>query len=271
MSQNSQSFTLNGATRVIAIVGDPIAQVKSPAGVTAMLQEQGHNAIVVPVHVKPEQLGDFMRAAEIVHNLDGIIVTIPHKFSMRGYCSTATERADFLGAVNTLRRNADDSWDGDMFDGEGMVGGIRLHGGNPTAQRCLLVGAGGAGTAIAFELLVQGASYLAIHDADTRRRDDLIARLQARYGDKVGVGSDDPTGFGMVVNATPMGMNPADPMPVQVGKLDPAAFAACPITSPAVSPWIQAARERGCKTSVGADMFNSELKLMVDFLAARLR
>ncbi|CAM4291912.1 shikimate dehydrogenase family protein [Kerstersia similis] len=271
MSQNSQNFSLSGATRVIAIIGDPIAQVKSPAGVTRMLQAQGHDAIVVPVHVKPEQLGEYMRAAAIVRNLDGIIVTIPHKFSMRGYCSTVTERADFLGAVNTLRRNDDDSWDGDMFDGEGMIGGIRAHGGNPAGQRCLLVGAGGAGTAIALELLVQGACYLAIHDADTRRRDDLIARLQARYGDKVGVGSDDPSGFGVVVNATPMGMNAGDPMPIQVNRLDSSAFAACPITSPAVSPWIQAARERGCKTSVGADMFNSELKLMVDFLAARLR
>lgn len=271
MSQNSQSFTLSGATRVIAIIGDPIAQVKSPAGVTAMLQEQGHNAIVIPVHVKPENLGDYMRAADITRNLDGIIITIPHKFSSYGYCRTATDRAQFLGAINIMRRNEDDSWEGDMFDGMGMLGGIRAHGGDPAGKRCLLVGAGGAGTAIALELLVQGASYLAIHDADTHRRDDLIARLQARYGDKVGAGSDDPSGFGMVVNATPMGMKAGDPLPVQVDKLDPSTFAACPITSPLVSPWIQAARDRGCKTSVGVDMFNAELKLMVDFLAERLR
>lgn len=257
---------LSGATRVIAIIGDPIRQVKSPAGVTRMLNERGLDAVVVPIHVSSTDVDDFIRGFSVGRNVDGIIVTIPHKFATYAHCRTATDRARLLGSVNVLRRNPDGSWHGDMFDGMGMVGGIAHRGGEPRGQCALLVGAGGAGTAIALALLEAGVSSLAIHDADIHRRDTLIARLKDQFGDKVGQGTSDPTGFTMVVNATPMGMREGDPYPVQVDKLSPDAFAACVITSPNVSPWIEAARARGCNTSVGADMFTAELRLMVDFL-----
>lgn len=265
----SLPLSLNGATRVIGIIGDPIAQVKSPAGVTRMLNERGQDAVVVPLQIASGNLDAFIHGISLSQSFDGIIVTIPHKLAIYAHCNTVTERAQFLGAVNILRRNADNSWHGDMFDGMGMLGGIAAQGGDPAGKRALLVGAGGAGSAIALALLEAGVTALAIHDADTVRRDALIQRLQTRYGSRVEAGSADPTGFLMVVNATPMGMRPEDPFPVQVEQLSPDAFAACAITAPLVSPWIAAARARGCKTSVGVDMFNAELNLMVDFFLAK--
>ncbi|RKP53322.1 shikimate dehydrogenase family protein [Pararobbsia silviterrae] len=258
--------TLSGATRVIAIIGDPIAQVKSPANVTRMLNERGHDTVVIPIQVTTQDVDAFIGGLSLAKNCDSIIVTIPHKFATYAHCKTATDRAEFLGSVNILRRNEDGSWHGEMFDGMGMLGGIASQGGDPKGKRTLLVGAGGAGTAIALALLEAGATELAIHDADTTRRDALIARLKDRFGARVKAGSADPTGFEMVVNATPMGMRPEDPYPVEVDKLSPDAFAACVITSPLVSPWIEAARAKGCRASVGVDMFGAELRLMVDFL-----
>jgi shikimate dehydrogenase len=70
----------SGATRVIFIVGDPIAQVKSPQGVTESLRARGADAIVVPAHVRPADLAVFFALAERMPNVDGIIVTVPHKF-----------------------------------------------------------------------------------------------------------------------------------------------------------------------------------------------
>lgn len=257
---------LSGETRVIAIIGDPIAQVKSPAGVTQALQERGRNALVVPFHVKPADLDSLMQGIGLVRNLDGVIATVPHKFSAYKYCTTATERSHFLGAANVLRRNADGSWHGDMVDGPAFVQGIREAGCQPQGQRALLVGAGGAGCAIALELLEAGVAELAVHDEDAQRRDSLISRLQQRFDGRVRAGSADPTGFTLVVNATPVGMQASDPYPVRVEKLTPAMFVADVITSPAVTPMIAAAREVGCGTQVGGGMFSANQDMMLEVL-----
>lgn len=261
----TKPFYIDGATRIYPIIGDPIAQVKSPAGMTAAFVANGLNAVVVPIQTSVDDVDDFIRTAGRTKNVDGIIVTIPHKFASLAHCATATERATIAGSVNVLRRNADGTWHGENFDGLGMVGGIRSQGGEPEGKRTLLVGAGGAGMAIGQALLAAGVSSLAIYDVDAVRRDRLIERMRAHYGDRVSVGSDDPAGFELVVNATPMGMRPEDPYPVQVERLSPQAFVGCVITAPAVSPWVAAARAKGCQGSVGIDMYTAEQSLMLDF------
>ncbi|MEX8495016.1 shikimate dehydrogenase [Sphaerotilus sp.] len=257
-------FPLSGATRVIAIVGDPIAQVKSPAGVTASLQALGRNAVVVPAHVAPGDLADYVRGMGRARNVDGLIITVPHKFAAFDLCGTVTERARFLGAVNTLRRNVDGSWHGDMCDGIGFVRAIQREGCVLDGARVLLVGAGGAGCAIGQAMLEAGAAELAVHDADVSRRDALVGRLGARAR----VGSDDPSGFDVVVNASWCGMRADDPWPVQVQRLAVDMFVGDVITAPAVTPLVQAARDLGCRTQVGGGMFAAVCELMVEFLVA---
>lgn len=257
---------LNGATRLHFIVGDPIAQVKSPAGVTQAFAERGHNAVVVPAHVAPERLSAWHAGVSYAQNVDGIIVTVPHKFAAFGLCATTSERATFLRAVNTMRRNADGSWHGDMFDGLGFVEAMRDNGCDPKGKRALLVGAGGAGSAIAHALLLAGVTTLALADTSKLRRTTLIDRLNWLKTAPVTHGSIDPTGYDIVLNATPMGMKEGDPCPTEVTKLNPAMFVGCVITAPAVSPLIASARELGCATMTGAHMFGRVRDLMVDFL-----
>jgi shikimate dehydrogenase len=78
-------------------------------------------------------------------NIDGLIITVPHKFPATKLCATLSDRARFLGAVNALRRNADGAWHGDMFDGLGWVDAMRKKSESPKGKSALLVGAGGAG------------------------------------------------------------------------------------------------------------------------------
>jgi shikimate dehydrogenase len=262
----SDAFPLDGSTRVLAIIGDPIAQVKSPAGVTQALHDRGVNAVVVPAHVTAQDVDAFIGGASLARNLDSIIVTVPHKFAAYRHCATATGRAHFLGAVNTLRRNPDGTWHGDMFDGIAFVDGIRNAGCAPEGRRALLVGAGGAGSAIALALLESGVAGIAIHDADAQRRDALIARLRTRDATRVGAGSSDPAGFTLVVNATPAGMRESDPLPVDAARLTAAMFVGDVITAPAVTPLIAAARQAGCGTQIGTGMFAAVTTLIVDFL-----
>jgi shikimate dehydrogenase len=260
---------LTGATRVHFIVGDPIAQVKSPAGVTQALREHGCNAILVPFHVTPADLGAFVNGVSLAKNVDGIIVTVPHKFAAFELCATASERASFLQTVNVMRRNPDGTWHGDMFDGLGFVEAMRSAGCDPAGQRVLLVGAGGAGSAIAHAIVLAGARSLAIHDEGTARRDALVERLAGLGQIPVERGTANPGGYDIVLNATPAGMRPGDPFPVDVTRLTPAMFVGDVITAPAVTPLIETARGVGCGTMTGADMFTQVRDLIVEFLLNR--
>lgn len=257
---------LNGASRIHFIVGDPIAQVKSPAGVTQAFAEHGRNAICVPAHVSPEHLADWLRSASLAQNVDGIIVTVPHKFACTDRCATTSDRAAFLHTVNAMRRNADGTWHGDMFDGLGCVAALRDNGYQPEGKKALLVGAGGAGSAIAHALVMVGVSELAIFDPDEQRRSSLVERLAGLGKCPVRHGSADPTGFDLVFNATPVGMKESDPYPLEVSKLSRDMFCGCVITAPAITPFIAAAREKGCRTMTGADMFARVRDLLVEFL-----
>jgi len=197
-----------------------------------------------------------------------VIVTVPHKFDCHALCATSSPRAAFLGAVNTLRRNADGSWHGDMFDGLGYVTAMQAQGCDLSGKKALLVGAGGAGSAIAHSLVLAGVSELAIHDENTVRRESLIARLNSLGLAHVRTGSASPAGFDIAVNATPVGMQATDPLPMDVDSITADMFIGCVITAPAITPLIAAARARGCNTSTGADMFAQVRELMVEFLLA---
>ena len=256
---------LNGETQVVFIIGDPIAQVKSPALLTRRFAERGENTVVLPGHVAAPDITTFMAGLGALQNAPGLVITVPHKQALAAYCAETTSRAQYAGSVNVMRRGPD-GWIGDNTDGMGYVNGIRAAGGKIDGARVLLVGAGGAGCAIAYEFLVQGAAHLAIHDIDVGRRDAVMARLKAEFADKLSVGSDDPTGFDIIANATPLGMREGDPFPVQVDRLKPSQFAACPITKPEVSPFIAAARNKGCATMAGIGMFNAQEELLVDAL-----
>ena len=107
----------SGATRVHIIVGDPIAQVKSPFGVTQAFEQLGKDAVCIPAQVPTKDLKQWFEGISLARNVDGIIVTVPHKFDCYALCATSSQRGAFLGAVNTIRRNKDGSWHGDMFDG----------------------------------------------------------------------------------------------------------------------------------------------------------
>jgi shikimate dehydrogenase len=256
----------DGATRLHLIFGDPVAQVKAPGGVSRAFAARGRNAVLLPAHVQSDALDAFLRGADATRNLDGMVATVPHKFAAFRHCATATGRARLLGSANVMRRNGDGTWHGDMTDGLGMVGALRAAGFDPAGRRALLVGAGGAGSAIALALVEAGAADLALHDADAGRRDALLRKLAEAGADRARAGSPDPAGFDLVVNATPAGMRPGDAPPVLVERLEAPMFVADAITAPEVTPLLQAARAFGCGTQTGVGMFAAQVELIADFL-----
>lgn len=258
--------TLDGETVLFPIVGDPIAQVKSPALLTRIMVARGVNGMVVPAHVSPGNLADFMAALRDIRNVGGLVITVPHKPAALALCDLPTERARIIGSVNVMRRQPDGAWVGDNTDGQGYVDGVAACGFEVAGKRALLIGVGGAGAAVAYEILQRGAKYLAIHDLDPARRDATLSTLEARFPGRVGEGSTDPTGFDFVANVTPAGMRPGDALPVAADKLTGREFVADAITKPEITPLLRIARGRGCNTMPGIGMFNAQAEILVDFL-----
>src|SRR3977135_389361 len=155
---NTMLPRLSGATRIHLIVGDPIDQAKSPAGLTRVFAERGADAVCIPMQVPAPDFDAFLAAAKRVQNIDGIVITVPHKFSATRHCETLSARAHKLAAVNVMRRETDGRGSGDMADGIALVAALRARGFEPKGRRALVVGAGGAGSAVALALAEAGGA-----------------------------------------------------------------------------------------------------------------
>ena len=257
---------LSGATRLYPIIGDPIRYVESPARLTRTFEERGQNAICVPLHVKSEDLDSVMAGLCASLNVDGVLVTMPHKFAAFAHCATSSPHAAMLGVVSVVRRNPDRSWHGDMLDGVAFVKAQQDHGAQLEGARALLVGAGGAGRAIALALLEAGVRELIVHDAVTSRASALLDLIDGLAKGHATVGPPDPTGCDLVFNATPMGMEEGDPLPVNPALLIASMFVGDVIAGHGVTPFISAAHAAGCRTANGDEMVEAALNLMADFL-----
>src|SRR5215475_6939688 len=239
---------LSGATRIHLIVGDPVAQTKSPAGLTREFSARNVDAVCIAMQVAPADIDAFFAVAKRVQNIDGIVVTVPHKLAATRHCDVLSGRSRALAVVNAMRREPDGRWSGDMTDGVALVAALRAAGCDPKGRRALVVGAGGAGSAVVLALAEAGAR-VAVHDIDAARRDDLRRRL---VGWDIAPGGSDPAGHGLIVNATPLGMAAGDPLPIDVGRLEPGTWVADLVTRPAVTPLLAPAGRGGSPTVTGA-------------------
>jgi len=257
---------LSGATRLFPILGDPIKYVESPLQLSRTFGARGHNAVCVPMQVPEPALADVLRGLSATPNVDGLLVTMPHKHAAVGYCATTSECTTLLGAVSVMRRNDDGTWHGDMLDGLAFVKAQKDHGARPAGSRVLLLGTGGAGSAIAVALLDEGVQELILHDVDEARAAKLVELLSSHGYDNVTSGPPDPTDCDMVCNATPLGMNEDDPLPVDGDLITSSMFVGDVIGGHGLTPFLAAAEAAGCETANGGQMVEAVQELMVDFM-----
>ena len=257
---------LSGETLLYPIIGDPIVFVKSPHLLTAEFEGRGHNGVCVPMQVPDGELEALVRALGRVANVRGLLITMPHKNAMFAHCSTSSATSKLLGAVSVVRRNSDGSWHGDMLDGVAFVAAQKKQGAKLEGARVLQIGAGGAGSAIAIALLEAGVRGVVLHDANQERVQDMVRLLSGVGRGRVVAGGPDPSGCDMVVNATPMGMSPNDPLPIDAHLLTDSMFVGDVVAGHGVTPLLQAARAVGCKTADGVQMVEAGVEIMTEFL-----
>ncbi|MFB6891365.1 shikimate dehydrogenase family protein [Kitasatospora sp. NPDC056327] len=256
---------ISGRTRLYAVLGDPIAQAKAPALLNPLFAASGVDAVLVPVHAPADRLDEVVRGLKAVANLDGLLVTVPHKLAMCGHADELSPAAALLGSTNALRREPDGRWYGDNFDGTGFVRGLAAEGRHPAGQRVALAGAGGAGLAIAAALLTEGAAALTVTDPDQGRVDALLERLGTHWPGRVTAAPGPPADTDLAVNATPLGLDPADPLPFDPALLPPGALVADIIMTPAETPLLRAAAALGRATHPGIHMLTRQLPLYRSF------
>ncbi|WP_406088457.1 shikimate dehydrogenase family protein [Kitasatospora purpeofusca] len=256
---------ISGRTRLFAVLGDPIAQAKAPALLNPLFAASGVDAVLVPVHAPADRLDEIVRGLKAVANLDGLLVTVPHKLAMCGHADELSAAAALLGSTNALRREPNGRWYGDNFDGAGFVRGLAAAGHHPAGLRVALAGAGGAGLAIAAALLTEGAAALTVTDPDRSRVDALLNRLGTHWPDRVTAAPRPPSDVDLAVNATPLGLAPTDPLPFDPTPLAPGTLVADIIMTPAETPLLRTATTLGLPTHPGLPMLTEQLPLYRSF------
>jgi shikimate dehydrogenase len=266
----TNSLRITGATRLYAIVGDPIVQVRSPETFTERFAAAGVNAVLVPAQVPVERFDEVIPALMALGNLDGLLVTVPFKARMRPFASRLGAAAECIGAVNALRREVDGSWTGDMFDGEGFVRGVERKGERIRGRRVLMFGAGGAGSAIACALAGAGVESIAIIDPDAGRVEALADALHNAFPDcDVAAASSKAADVDMIVNASPVGMRPGDGMPGDVGPLSADTLVGDVVISDSPTALIQHGLANGCRCVNGRDMHSGQIEAIMNFFAPK--
>ncbi len=257
---------ISGKTTLIAHLGYPTFAFKAPLIYNPWFDKHDIDAVVVPMGVKPEEYREFFPLLFKMTNIRGALVTMPHKVTTTELVDELTPIAKVAGASNAVLLREDGSLLGDQFDGAGFARGVARKGFDVTGKRALVVGNGGVGSPIAASLVAGGLAEIGLFDPNIAASEGLAARLNEHYPEtKTTVGSKDPEGYDLVVNATPLGMNDGDPLPMDIDRIAPGTFVGEVVMKQTITPFLQAALDKGCPIQVGSDMLYEQIPAYLEF------
>lgn len=257
---------INGNTEILAHIGYPTHAFKAPMIFNPYFEHIGVNAIVVPMGCQSQDFPTFLRSVLKLTNTRGVIITMPHKVVTVGLLDEVTPTVHVAGACNAVRLTSDGRLVGDMFDGAGFIRGVQRKGVNVKGARVLVVGCGGVGSAIAASLAGAEIAAISLFDVNTASARALGQRLKTIYpAIEVKIDSNDPAGHDLVVNATPMGMNEGDPLPMDVSRISANTFVGEVVMKSEMTAFLRAAKDRGCAVQVGSDMLFEQIPAYLEF------
>ena len=239
-----------------AVIGDPIAQSKSPDMHQAWYEEMGVDAAYIPVHVKPENLEQAVAAFKLL-GASGWNVTIPHKQTIIPFLDELDELAKKMGAVNTVVRTADGKLKGYNTDGPGFVRSLEeAVGTEHRNEALLLIGAGGAARGIAFALQQAGYSNITIANRTLANAQAIVEEMGAGQAVTMAQAEEMLDTYKIFVQTTPAGMSTGNfDLPFSLEKFPEGAIAADIVYNPLMTPFLLAAEKKGAKIVNGLGMF----------------
>jgi len=257
---------IRGTTALIAHIGYPTHTFKAPLVYNPYFEHAGIDAVVVPMGCEAGPYPAFLKSLFNLTNILGALITMPHKVTTVALLDEATPAVKIAGACNAVRRSRDGRLQGDLFDGEGFVRGIRRKGFEVAGARALIAGAGGVGAAIAASLAAARVGSLALFDVRSESATRLAQRLRHHYPQlRIATGANDPAGHDLVVNATPLGMNDGDPLPLDVTRLAAGTFVGEVVMKDEMTPFLKEAAARGCPFQIGSDMLFEQIPAYLEF------
>lgn len=261
---------LNGDTRTYAVFGDPVAQVQTPRLINPLFANAGENIVAVPFHVPASLFAQAWATFSAMPSTAGIGVTVPHKIAAAQLCDTLTPTAQAVGAVNSIQRAADGRLHGALFDGDGFVAGLGDNRSRLKGAKVLMVGAGGAGRAIAHALASEGLAQLALLDLDPTSVAATIEIVNAAAQRDLAAEADlSQSDFDVILNASPIGIKGTATFPFAPERLVSSMLVADIAALAGDTPLLRAARAAGCATSDGNDMLSAQIALIAGFAAGR--
>jgi shikimate dehydrogenase len=269
MPSHDEVDYVSGRTRVFGIVGHPIEQVRSPEMITAEFRRRGRDAILVPLHVLPDDFDAVLPRLLAVQNLGGLVFTIPYKARGCTLAQVLGEQAQVVGAINALVKRVDGLWHAEIFDGLGCVEAFKWRAIPFAGRRVMLLGAGGAGSAIAVAVGRERPASLHIHDVDAERATALAAKVaRAHPGIAVTACAATTADMDILLNASPVGMLGDDRLPIEVDRLPRELIVFDAIVKPERTPLLALAEACGCTTVAGREMMRGQISRIADFFLA---
>ena len=258
---------VDGATQLLFIVGDPIAQVRSPLVYNPKILASGKNSILLPLRIPETDFEHTIPSIMQIGNLAGLIITFPFKERILPYLTKISDDAALIGAVNAVKKDRDGKWVGDIFDGVGMVRAVEALGQSLLNRNVLLYGAGGAGKAIAAAVLKNGARSLTIIDRDGVKAQSLVSILTNKYPQAV-LGCTDTKieHYDLLVNATPVGMAAGDTHVAWQGSLHSGITVVDIVPYPIETPLLAHAKACGCPHTNGQAMIQGQSEAVLEYL-----
>jgi len=261
---------IDGSTETIAHIGYPTHTFRAPLIYNPYFASIGQKTLVVPMACNPKtsSFSDLLRVLFSLDNTRAALITMPYKMRTVDLVDQVGKRAQVAGSCNVVRRTHDGKLIGDMYDGEGFVRALHAQGRDLGGKTALLIGCGGVGSAIAASLADAGIAQIRLFDMHAGLAASLAQRLNSHYPRvKVSVmsGAPDPKQCDMVINATPLGMNDGDAMPLDVNLLNETMQVGEVVLSSESTPFLLAAKARGCEAVTGFDMLFEQIPPILEF------
>lgn len=264
----SELGLVSGKLQLLAIIGDPIVQVKAPLMINAAIADIGlPDTLMVPLHVNSEGLQEALKGLSQIQNFRGAIITMPHKQQILPFIDSVSGSAFLSGGCNVIRKESNGLISGTMLDGEGFVESLLKKGIQVQGKKVYLAGVGGAGSAIAYSLVKHHVKELVIYNRTTENSIRLIDKISPLFPEvKISPGTKVPESANIVINATSLGMGENTELPFSLEKQTQNTVVCDIVIFPEQTPLIVQAQQLGYATHTGPSMLSAQITLMLEFM-----
>jgi shikimate dehydrogenase len=264
-------MTIDANTKLAGLIGWPLDHTLSPAMHNAAYATMNLNWVYVPLPVREGH--DLMRVTNALRALPfvGFNVTMPYKRVMLNVCDEVATAAQLAGAVNTVHI-VDGRLIGYNTDGRGLMESLKDEAGMElSGKRAVILGTGGAAGAALVGMVLERAGHVTLVGRRVEVAEDMIEnvsdRLRETGAEAVPFGPEARAAVeaaDVVVNATPLGMDPKDELPVPQEWLQPGQIVADMVYRPAVTPLMAAAAARGARAVGGLGMLVAQGAIAIE-------